>query len=120
MEEFGTPVCVRTDHVDENVRVCEFLEERRGSGSSVHNSRIERLWRDVTQCHPPTLLFFIILKQKVCSDQLICLLFTLFLCPGLINQFMLAWNNYSLSTENNLTDSTLALLAGQDVYQARH
>lgn len=51
-ERFGTPHCVRTDMGMENVRIAEYMYERRGdrgilTGKSTHNQRIERLWRDV-------------------------------------------------------------------------
>ncbi len=52
--EFGVPSRLRTDKGGENVGLWRYMDEVRGegrssyiAGSSVHNSRIERLWRDV-------------------------------------------------------------------------
>lgn len=55
---FGVPSRVRSDRGGENVGVCEFMIRTRGvnrgshiiAGSSIHNQRIERLWRDVFRC----------------------------------------------------------------------
>ena len=53
-EEFGIPSCVRSDKGGENILACHYMIAYRGpgrgshiTGSSVHNQRIERLWRDV-------------------------------------------------------------------------
>ena len=53
---FGMPLCIRSDHGGENVRVWEYMLSSSNNpssvitGSSVHNERIERMWRDITRC----------------------------------------------------------------------
>ena len=56
VDNYGLPSCVRSDKGKENTRIAEHMLEYRGmdrgsmlTGSSVHNQRIERLWKDMHQ-----------------------------------------------------------------------
>ena len=54
IQKFNVPARIRCDHGTENIQVAKWMLTRYGSsvkpvitGLSVHNQRIERLWRDV-------------------------------------------------------------------------
>ena len=113
--EFGIPSRVRSDNGGENVRIWEFMEQVRGydrgsyiTGSSVHNTRIERLWRDVYEAVTSTYIaVFTELEDQNVLDplndtDLFCLHYVFL--PRInasLHSFQLAWNNHPLSTENN-------------------
>lgn len=113
--EFGIPSRVRSDNGGENIRIWEFMEQVRGhdrgsyiTGSSVHNTRIERLWRDVYEAVTSTYIaVFSELEDQNILDplndtDLFCLHYVFL--PRInasLHSFQLAWNNHPLSTENN-------------------
>ena len=115
--EYGIPSRVRTDHGGENVLVWEFMEEQRGSGrssyiagQSVHNSCIQRLWRDVYRSVSSSCAaFFYDLEHAGALDPTneadLFALHYAFLprINSSLTTLTSAWNNHPLSTENYLT-----------------
>ena len=113
---FGLPLRVRSDHGGENIKVWEHMittyndASRVITGSSTHNERIERLWRDVhrsvTVCYADT---FGELEREGILDplkeiDLYCLHYVYMprICKSL-SQFQETWNNHTLSTEGHKT-----------------
>ena len=114
-EEYGIPSRIRTDLGGENVGIWQYMTQVRGeerqsyiAGSSVHNARIERLWRDVRMCVVSTFTeIFSILEDTGVLDvendtDLFCLHY-IFLprINQVLKSFQRAWNSHGLSTECN-------------------
>ena len=72
VQQYGLPSCVRSDQGSENQLVARHMNERRGAergsmitGSSVHNHRIERLWRDMHRCVTQLYYYFVFLLLRI-------------------------------------------------------
>ena len=111
----GWPSRVRTDHGRGNTQVWQLMEDRRGPnrgsflvGSSTHNQRIERLWRDVFRCVAHVFYYtFQAMEEsgllEIDNPLHKVALYYVYL-PRLnraLSSFASAWNNHPLRTENN-------------------
>lgn len=133
IEVHGLPSRVRSDRGGENVRISQYMLSHpqrgpgRGSmitGRSVHNQRIERLWRDLYNgCIAPFYHLFYELEEASLLDPNnpsdLYALHYIFL-PYLNQQlrvFCQIWNHHPLRTEHNKTPQQLwisGLLSGSN------
>ena len=116
MSVCGWPSRLRCHRGGENIDVAQAMLEVRGVGQrrvlvgrSVHNQRIEHLWRDVFRCvcHFFNSLFYSMEDSGILNpinEADLCVLHYVFI-PR-INaciQFVSAWNHHPLRTESGLS-----------------
>ena len=114
---FGLPDKVRSDKGGENTQVWQFMLHHRReviTGSSTHNERIERLWRDVFRC--VCQIFYNLLYHledegvldPLNDTDLFCVHFSIL--PEVnrcLDEFVKSWNQHCLSSEHNATPEAL-------------
>ena len=138
VEQYGLPSRLGCDQGRENVRVAEHMILYRGAdrgsvmvGSSVHNQRIERLWRDMHRCVTSVYyhLFYYMEQNGLLNPIDTNHLFALqYVYLPRINQslevFCDGWNNHRLRSEHHQTPLQLftagvinqAMFASDDIH----
>lgn len=120
-QKYHLPSRVRCDQGLENLAVARHMIEKRGSerrsmlvGSSTHNQRVERMWRDMHKC--ATILYyrlFYFMEQQGLLDPLnehhLWALHFVFL-PRInktLGEFVRSWNHHPLRTTSHKSPNQL-------------
>ena len=121
IRQHGLPSRVRSDQGRENYKVAQHMIEHRGAerrsmitGSSVHNQRIERFWRDLH--YSVTSLFYRLFYHlehinllDPANEQHLFALHYVYI-PRInvaLSQFTAGWNKHRIRTEHNLSPEQL-------------
>ena len=131
VDQFGLPQSVRTDQGGENTDVWRFVFEAHQDpsavivGSSTHNERIERLWRDVFRCVSEH--YYDLFNELEVQGQLDPLNHTDLYCLHFVflpriqkhlGAFQESWNHHSLSTENNRSPYQILFLHSSNCFHS--
>ena len=119
---YGIPYSVRTDCGGENVDVWRYMLSthqdlsRVLTGSSVHNERVERLWRDVTRSASSSFIdmFYELEAEGILdpSNEIDIFCLQVVFLPHInkcLAEFQGGWNNHPLSTEGNMSPIQLCV-----------
>ena len=133
VDRYNLPSRVRSDQGLENIDVARIMLTERGlnrgsiiTGTSVHNQRIERLWRDVNRVVVSRFLNIFLYLESVQwldpDDEIHLLALHTTYMPIIneaIEQFVNQWNNHPLSTESNFSPRQLWALGMLDARNPR-